>query len=370
MEKSREFQQPLYLCFIDYSKAFDCVQHKHLWKIMRQMGFPSHIIQLIQSLYQDQEATVRTENGDTEWFTIGQGVRQGCILSPYLFNIYAEYIMRKAFDEFDGQVSVGGRTITNLRYADDTTLIARTAEELLELIGRVKAASEQYGLYLNVKKTKIMICGDEKQQSMVVDGEEVDQVDTFNFLGSFIVKDGGSSAEIKRRLAMAKTSASTLSNIWKDKEITRATKIRVMKALVFPVALYGCETWAVGKADRRAISAFEMWCWRKLLGISWRDHITNEHVKSVIGDQQQLTTRIDQFKLQYFGHVCRRSGDNLEKIIVQGTFEGTRKKGRPKLRWSDGLKQITGHSLNTLYRIAEDRCRWKCLITWVTTGQT
>ena len=118
MEKSREFQQPLYLCFIDYSKAFDCVQHKKLWMIMSHMGFPAHIIQLIQSLYEDQEATVRTENGDTEWFTIGQGVRQGCILSPYLFNIYAEYIMRKAFDEFSGQVSVGGRTITN---ADDTS---------------------------------------------------------------------------------------------------------------------------------------------------------------------------------------------------------------------------------------------------------
>jgi len=177
----------------------------------------------------------------------------------------------------------------------------------------VKDASEQYGLYLNVKKTKIMICGDVPKQSIVIDGEEVDQVDTFNFLGSLIVRDGGSSTEIRRRLAMAKTSASSLSNIWKDKDITRATKIRVMKALVFPVALYGCETWAVGKADRRMISAFEMWCWRKLLGITWKDRITNEYVKSIIGDQPALTTRIDKYKLQYFGHICRRSGDNLEK---------------------------------------------------------
>ncbi len=370
MEKSSEFQQPLYLCFIDYSKAFDCVQHKKLWKIMSEMGFPAHIIQLIQSLYEDQEATVRTENGDTEWFTIGQGVRQGCILSPYLFNIYAEYIMRKAFDDFSGKVSVGGRAITNLRYADDTTLIASSAEELLDLIIRVKVASEQYGLYLNVKKTKIMICGDVPKQRIVVDGEEVDQVDTFNFLGSLIVKEGGSSAEIKRRLAMAKTSASTLSTIWKDNDITRATKIGVMRALVFPVALYGCETWAVGKADRKMISSFEMWCWRKLLGITWKDHITNEYVKSVVGDQPPLVSRIDKHKLQYFGHICRRSGDNLEKIIIQGTFQGSRKRGRPKLRWSDGLKEITGNSLNALYRLTSDRCQWKNLITWVTTGQS
>ena len=151
MEKCREFQHPVFLCFIDYSKAFDCIQHKRLWKIMNEMGFPTHIIQLIQALNQDQEAKVRSENGDTEWFTIGQGVRQGCILSPYLFNIYAEYIMRQALDEVEGQVSVCGHTITNLRYAADTTLIARTSAELLDLIERVKTSSEQFGLYLNVK---------------------------------------------------------------------------------------------------------------------------------------------------------------------------------------------------------------------------
>ena len=147
-----EFQQPLFLCFIDYSKAFDCVQHGKLWNIMTEMGFSSHVVNLIRSLYSAQEATVRTESGDSEWFTIGQGVRQGCILSPYLFNVYAEYIMRNALDGFSGEVSVGGRQLTNLRYADDTTLIARTAPELQNLIDRVKSTSEEYGLFLNVKK--------------------------------------------------------------------------------------------------------------------------------------------------------------------------------------------------------------------------
>ena len=152
VEKNMEFQQPLFLCFIDYSKAFDCVQHGKLWNIMTEMGFSSHVVNLIRSLYSAQEATVRTESGDSEWFTIGQGVRQGCILSPYLFNVYAEYIMRNALDGFSGEVSVGGRQLTNLRYADDTTLIARTAPELQNLIDRVKSTSEEYGLFLNVKK--------------------------------------------------------------------------------------------------------------------------------------------------------------------------------------------------------------------------
>ncbi len=115
-------------------------------------------------------------------------------------------------------------------------------------------------------------------------------------------------------------------------DITRATKICLMKALVLPLALYGCETKAVGKADRKMISSFEMWCWRKLLGITWKDHITNEYIKSVIGYQPPLASRIDKHKLQYFGHIIlyRRSGDNLEKIIIQGTFQGSRKRGRPR----------------------------------------
>ena len=112
---------------------------------MREMGFSDHITKIIRSLYLNQEATVRTESGDSEWFSIGQGVRQGCILSPYLFNIYAEYIMRRALDGVTGHVSIGGRKITNLRYADDTTLIARSAEELQELIDRVKLCSEELG---------------------------------------------------------------------------------------------------------------------------------------------------------------------------------------------------------------------------------
>ena len=147
IEKYQEFLQPLFLCFIDYSKAFDCVQHQKLWNIMRKMGFSTHLTELIRALYQGQEATVRTECGDSGWFSIGQGVRQGCILSPFLFNIYAEYIMRKALDGFAGGVSIGGRQLTNLRYADDTTLIARTAAELQHLIDKVKYTSKIMGCF-------------------------------------------------------------------------------------------------------------------------------------------------------------------------------------------------------------------------------
>ena len=289
-----EFQQPLFLCFIDYSKAFDCVQHQKLWRVMQEMGFSTHLIVLIRSLYDGQEATVRTEFGDSDWFTIGQGVRQGCILSPYLFNIYAEYIMRIALDGYEGQVSIGGRQINNLRYADDTTLIARTAAELQDLIERVKISSEKYGLLLNVKKTKVMICGGKNDHHIQTDGEDIEIVNTFNFLGAMIVDTGGSSEEIKRRLAIGRTSAIGLTSIWKDRGISRNTKIKIMNTLVFPVATYGSETWALGAADRKKIDAFEMWCWRRLLRISWTEHKTSEFVNNQIGRRTSLCQKIDK----------------------------------------------------------------------------
>ena len=369
MEKTMEFQQPLFLCFIDYTKAFDCVQHQKLWRVMHEMGFSTHLIILIKSLYDGQEATVRTECGDSDWFTIGQGVRQGCILSPYLFNIYAEYIMRIALDGYEGQVSIGGRQITNLRYADDTTLIARTAAELQDLIERVKKTSEEYGLLLNVKKTKVMICGGTNDHRIQADEEDIEVVNTFNFLGSLIVDTGGSSEEIKRRLAMARSSTISLTSIWKDRGISRKTKIRIMNALVFPIATYGSETWALGAADRKKINAFEMWCWRRMLRISWREHKTNEFVNNQIGSRITLCQKIDKIKLQYFGHIARREGDNLEKIITQGHVEGKRKRGRQKTRWSDGIKEITGLNVCTASRYAQDRVGWNVIIDRVTTGQ-
>ena len=135
------------MCFIDYLKAFDCVQHSRLWKVLTDMGIPKHL-ELIRSLYAHQKSAVRTTCGDSDWFDIGQGVRQGCILSPYLFNIYAELIMRSALDNYDKGISIGGRLLSNLRYGDDTTLLATSAQDLEDLLEKVRRESERFGLFL------------------------------------------------------------------------------------------------------------------------------------------------------------------------------------------------------------------------------
>ena len=182
IKKAREFQKNIYFCFIDYAKAFDCVDHNKLWKILKEMGIPDHLTYLLRNLYADQEAIVRTGHGTTYWFQIGKGVRQGYILSPCLFNLNAEYIMRNAgLDEAQAGIKIAGRNINNLRYADDTTFMAES-KELPSLLIKVKEESEKVGLKLNIQKTKIMASG--PITSWQIDGETVETLRDFILGGS------------------------------------------------------------------------------------------------------------------------------------------------------------------------------------------
>ena len=156
-KKAREFQENIYFCFIDYAKAFDCADHHKLWKILKEMRIPDHLTCLLRNLYAGQEATVRTGYGTTDWFQIGKGVHQGCILSSCLFNLHAEYIMRNAgLEEAQARTKIAGRNINNLIYADDTTLMAESEEDLKSLLMKVKEESQEVGLKLNIPKTKII----------------------------------------------------------------------------------------------------------------------------------------------------------------------------------------------------------------------
>ena len=247
IEKAREFQKYIYFCFIDYAKAFDCVDHKKLWKILKEMGIPDHLTCLLRNLYAGQEATVRNGHGTTDWFQIGKGVRQGCILSPCLFNLYAEYIMRNArLGEAQAGVKIVRRDINNLRYADDTTLMAES-KELKSLLMKVKEESEKVGLKLNIQKMKIMASG--PITSLQIDGETVGTVADFIFLGSKITADGDCSHEIKRRLLLGMKVMTNLDSILKSRDITLSTKVYLVKAMVFPVVMYECESWTMKKAE-------------------------------------------------------------------------------------------------------------------------
>ena len=229
----REFQKNIYFCFTDYAKAFDCVDHNKLWKILKEMGIPDHLNCLLKSLYAGKEATGRIGHGTTDWFQIRKGARQGCILSPCLFNLYAEYIMRNAgLEEAQAGIKIAGRNINNLRYADDTTLMAESEEELKSLLMKVKEESEKVGLKLNIQKTKIMASG--PITSWQIPGETVAD---FIFGGSKITADGDCSHEIKRCLLLGRTVMTNLDSILKCRDITLLTKVPLVKAMVFPVVV-------------------------------------------------------------------------------------------------------------------------------------
>ena len=231
--------------FLVNVKAFDCMDHNKLWKILKEMEIPDQLTCLLRNLYTGQEATVRTGHGVTDRFQTGKGVRQGCILSPCLFNLYAEYVMRNAgLEEAQAGIKIARRNINNLRYADDTTLMAESEEELKSLLMKVKEESEKGGLKLNIQKTKIT--ASDPITSWQIDGETMAD---FIFLGSKITADGDCSHEIKRCLLFGRKVMANLDSILKSRDITLSTKVCLVKAMVFPVVMYGCESWTINKAE-------------------------------------------------------------------------------------------------------------------------
>ena len=230
--------------------------------------------------------------------------------------------MRNAgLEEAEAGIKIPGRNINNLRYADDTTLMAESKEELKSLLMKVKEESETVGLKLNIQKTKIVASG--LITSWEIDGETVSD---FIFGGSKITADGDCSHEIKRRLLLGRNVMTNLDSILKGRDITLPTKVCLVKAMVFPVVIYGCESWTVKKVERRRIDAFERWCWRRLLRVPWTPRRSNQSIIKEISPGCSLEGLMLKLKLQYFGHLTRRA-DSLEKTLMLGGNWGQEEKG-------------------------------------------
>ena len=210
--------------------------------------------------------------------------------------------MRNAgLEEAQPGIKSAGRNINNLRYADDTTLMAESEEELKSLLMKVKEESEKVGLKLNIQKMKIMASG--PITSWELDGETVETVSDFIFGGSKITADGNCSHEIKRWLLLARKVMTNLDSILKSRDITLPTQVHLVKAMVFPLVMYGCESWTVKKAERQRIDAFELWCWRRLLRVPWTARRSNQSILKEISPEYSLEGLMLKLKLQYFGHL-------------------------------------------------------------------
>ena len=233
--------------------------------------------------------------------------------------------MRNAgLEEAQAGIKIAGRNIKNLRYADDTTLMAESEEELKSLLMKVKVENEKVGLKLNIQKTEIMASG--PITSWEIDGETVETGSDFIFLGSKITTDGDCSHEIKRHLLLGRKVMTNLDSIFKSRDITLPTMVSLVNAMVFPVFMYGCESWTMKKDERRRIDAFELWCWRRLLRVPWTARRSNQSILKEISPGISLERMILKLKLQYFGHLMQRV-DSLEKTLMLGGIGGRRRRG-------------------------------------------
>ena len=212
-------------------------------------------------------------------------------------------------EEAQAGIKIAGRNINNLRYADDTTLMAGSEEELKSLLTKVKEESEKVGLKLNIQKTKIMASG--PITSWEIDGETVEKVLDFIFGGSKITEDGDCGHEIKRCFLLGRKVMTNLDGIFKSRDITLPTKVYLVKAMDFPVVMYGCESWTVKKAERQRTDAFALWCWRRLLKVPWTARRSNQSIPKEISSGYSLEGMMLKLKLQYFGHLMQRVDKRL-----------------------------------------------------------
>ena len=239
-------------------------------------------------------------------------------------------------------------------------------QKCLPSLMQLMTLEERRFLSLNLSKTKIMHIGtctaganDTAPTPLVVDGERIAEVSSFKYLGSWKTTNSDCSLDIRSRIAMAKERMLEVIDIWKDHNISRQLKIRIMHALVWSVLLYGAESWTLRKTDERRIQAAEMWCYRRLLRVSWMEKRTNDSILVELRVQRQLLARIKIRKLTYFGHTCRPSGCELVRDVMSCVVDGKKKRGRPKISFAGNIVSWTGMSLLENCQLASDRDAWQ-----------
>jgi len=268
-------------------------------------------------------------------FNNSVGVRQGCLLSPVLFNIFLERIVQEALQEHETSITLGGQRICNLRFADDIDLMAGSNQELQELTDRLASSAANYGIEISTEKSKVMANGPGNTVPDIrMNGSQLEAVDKFKYLGAYLPQDGTSTYEIRVRIGAATSAMTRLTRIW-NSSISFPIKYRLYESLVVSVLLYGCEAWTMTAQIEKKVAAFETKQFRKLLGISYRERRTNDFVRQkirdLVGRREPLLATVKRRKLAFFGHSIRRN--SLTKTIIQGSVEGQRRRGRPKKNW-------------------------------------
>ena len=316
-------------------------------------------------MYKDAGCKVRTENGLSDAFDINTGVRQGCILSPFLFILVIDWIMKETTKNIDDGIPWNDKKLCDLDFADDIAILADSAPALQRLTDELSNNAAKFGLRISSEKSKIMQTGPVHQPPTInCNGVPLECVEKFTYLGSVIANDGDSEKDVRTRMGMGYSTFRRLNPIWRDKQLTLKIKIRLYKSLVLTTALYGSETWKDTAAVRKLTDPFHTKCLRKILNISWKDRITNVEVYRRT-EETPLSNKIFTKRTSFAGHVLRLPPERPARhSVLHWTPEGKRKRGRPRITWRSTLKKdltAMGVDLTEAIATAEDRSLWTSL---------
>ena len=330
---------------------------KELWTTMKDKSYSHHLIHLLAELYLKQNATVKVAGTFSEKFHIQKGIRQRCVMSPYLFNIMAEMLIRETLDDFIGGIQIVGKEIINLRYADDIVLIAQSMNKLQELVTRLDTVSRnKYGMHINIDKTKIL-AKDGMPCCITIQNLQLEQVNTFSYLGSLIAEDATSREDIRSRLHKAQGVSLSLNKLWKSHNIPMHTKIRFVEVIYMVNSYVRMRKWEIKKENDDRVKAFDMKGLRRILRIPSMARKTNEWILETANVNRNLLESITSRKVKYYGHVLSNKEKSLEKEIIQGAMSG-----RPKMVWMDNIKVWTELSLAETLLSLENRKKWRRIV--------
>lgn len=353
--------KPTYIAFIDLEKAFDSVLWDKMMMMFKVIGVKYKDRRILWELYNQQVAII-TCGETTEQATIGKGVRQGCNLSPLIFNAYIEQAIKEIKEHINCGVKIQGEKVSMLRYADDIAVLSESKEDLEKMLETMEQVLESYGLKINKSKTKIMVCGNKEQAKIriKVGNQTLEELKEFNYLGSKITKDGKSAREIKHRIHLAKLAFSKKKTLLAAKNISIDIRKQFLTSYVWNIALYGCETWTIATEEKRRLQAFELWCYRRMLRIRWIDRVTNEEILRRINSDRKIIYIIKQRRNSLLGHLIRHQ--NFLLTIIEGQIEGKNKRGRPRLTYINNIKRETGcNTYAELKELAMNRSRWRAV---------
>ena len=365
LEQSLEWNTSLYVVFIDYEKAFDSVDRSTLWKLLQHYGIPEKIIRMIRLAYEPSTCQVIHGNTLTEPFTVLSGVRQGCLLSPFLFLLVMDWIMKETTkDQARGIQWTLSKHLEDIDFADDVALLSQRHNNMTQKLESIRETAAMIGLKVNTQKTKSLRVNQGNNAHFNIGGHEIQDVEKFTYLGSIVSSEGGTDQDIVARIGKATTAFNILRPIWRSRAISVKTKFRIFNTNVKSVLLYACETWRVTKASNNRIQTFVNRCLRHILRVRWQDKVRNEDLWKR-AEQQPLHLQVRKRKWRWLGHTLRKPFANVTRHALRWTPQGKRNRGRPKTTWRrsiDAEVKQTGMSWNQLEKMAKDRGRWRSLV--------